>query len=521
MDERQTDRRFYAVNHEDDEVITIDSGSLIPDKKFSYTPKRIATVPVVDPVTNQKFWVVVMLSSLLLFTLSFGAIKSISQAGPMLASLASFETVPAPVIVIEHPYTNAKRELQYGVQLSFSEPYFFTEVREGLIDSGESFLEVHTADKQVRYFKNGVLEKQISIIEVADRGTWGEPVPGLYRVSEINKKQFSNLGQVYLPWQIAFGGNISIHGQPELLAESAQSEHKNGSISLADADAKYLFENIKKGLPVIVYNKAKTEDSFTYEPTVPDVEAPHYLIADIGNNTVLASSDRNIAVSIASLTKLMTALVATEQINLDEKITVEETSLVHSLVPRLQDQGKVSLYSLLQLLLLESSNEASEVIASHLGREKFINLMNDRAATLGLANTTFADPSGLSADNKSSLNDLLRLTEHIFTTRSFLFNLSAERDLKELGDLINFNPIEADDSFVGGKIGETIAAGQTSISLHQLSFDGQDRILVVIVLGSESREADVTYLLQYVKDRFGGVVEVTGESEIKEETKQE
>ena len=61
------------------------------------------------------------------------------------------------------------------------------------------------------------------------------------------------------------------------------------------------------------------------------------------------------------------------------------------------------MYSLLQLLLLESSNEAAEVIAGEVGREEFIKAMNAKAVQLGMLNTTFTDPSGLDDGNVSTL----------------------------------------------------------------------------------------------------------------------
>jgi hypothetical protein len=58
------------------------------------------------------------------------------------------------------------------------------------------------------------------------------------------------------------------------------------------------------------------------------------------------------------------------------------------------------------------------------------------------------------------------------------------------------------ETFVGGKVGETLAAGKTSISLHRVSFKDQDRILAVILLGAENRTEEIERLIQYVKARF-------------------
>jgi D-alanyl-D-alanine carboxypeptidase len=132
------------------------------------------------------------------------------------------------------------------------------------------------------------------------------------------------------------------------------------------------------------------------------------------------------------------------------------------------------MYSLLQLLLVESSNEAAEFIAGIVGRERFVTLMNEKAGALGLANTTFTDPSGLDSGNTSSVGDLLRLAQYIYNNRSFILELSVNQDIQtaykkgQFGKLENFNTIEGVDSFIGGKVGDTLAAGQTSVSCSRI-----------------------------------------------------
>lgn len=69
--------------------------------------------------------------------------------------------------------------------------------------------------------------------------------------------------------------------------------------------------------------------------------------------------------------------------------------------------------------------------------------------------------------------------------------------------LTNFNLLETDKTFIGGKIGETEAAGQTSVTIHRLSFGGTTRDVIIVLLGSNARTADVTALLAYLQDRFG------------------
>jgi D-alanyl-D-alanine endopeptidase (penicillin-binding protein 7) len=204
----------------------------------------------------------------------------------------------------------------------------------------------------------------------------------------------------------------------------------------------------------------------------------------------------------------MTAVVSAEKINLDARVRVASPTFVTSLIPRLRESSTVSMYSLLQLLLVESSNEAAETIAGELGRQEFIDSMNTKARQLGMLNTNFADPSGLSASNTSTVEDLYKLTKYINDDRSFIFNLTADRATDnvyvggEFSDLTNFNEVEDMDNFIGGKVGETLAAGQTSVSLHAINVAGKEREVAIIILGSESRNEDVEKLISHVESQF-------------------
>jgi D-alanyl-D-alanine carboxypeptidase len=205
----------------------------------------------------------------------------------------------------------------------------------------------------------------------------------------------------------------------------------------------------------------------------------------------------------------MTAVIAAEELQLDQRVFVTSPNFVTSLVPRLANRSSVSMYSLMQLLLVESSNEASEVIAAELGRVDFIDAMNTKARQLGMLNTTFADPSGLSSENISTVGDLYRLTQYIYDNRRFIFDITKDINLPssyqggDFAGLINFNEVEDTTGFIGGKVGETLAAGQTSISLHELSIKGTTRTVVVIILGSDGRTADVQSLVSFVEEQFG------------------
>lgn len=485
-------RRFYAVSYQDD-IPKPGNGSLIP-----YNSKRQA-LAVRKRDGRALMLLVPMVALLLMFTVSFVGTKAF--VGSSTASL--------PMVSVVNPFTNEVKPLNYGVQVALTQPNFFAETRDAFVDAAVTFIEADLTAMQLRYFEEGVLVENIPIKSKGKEGSWWQTPAGLYKIEFKKENHYSSFGHVYQPWSMAFQGNFFIHGWPEYSDGSKVPEgFSGGCIRLADEDAKRLYELVKVDIPVLVHEEDFSEEPFVYEPKIPELETPHYLIADVESSTVLAASDLNTPAPIASITKLMTALVAAEYINLDNSVSVTQPSFVESLIPRLGDRKRVSMYSLLQLLLVESSNEAAEVIAGQLGQERFVSLMNKKAEALGMTKTHFADPSGLSAENTSSLSDLLRLAQYLYKNRSFILELTANQDLPsayvsgEFGELLNFNKIEGLDNFIGGKVGETVAAGQTSLSLHRLRVKKSDRILAVIILGSVDRNKDVLQLFNYAEERF-------------------
>lgn len=516
-------RRFYAVSYPDDDA-TISLGMLIPKPPtggkpvLSFTPDQVvqkiaSEVPAAlqSPYVNIRVVTVMMAVAVLALVSVLSTPYLRTSGGALMAQIfsAKSDVSPSSPVIVQNPYTQESTPLNYGVQMTFTEPSFFDATREAFIGDAKTFLEVDLTNMQLRYFDAGVLREQVPILMKGKVGSWWETPAGLYQVDTKKTAVTSTFAQMSTPWTIGFSGNFSIHGIPQLADSSSKvEEYDGGCIRLSNADAEKIYNLVTVKTPVLVQTAAVKTDPFVYEPKVPELGGLNYLIADVKSSTVLAGSELSTEASIASLTKLMTALVAAENINLDTTVYATAPSFVQSLIPRLQDQGKVSMYSLLQLLLVESSNEAAEVIAAQIGRTEFIAKMNEKAASLGLTHTHFSDPSGLSSENKSSLGDLLGLVRYIYTNRQFIFEITANQKLPtayvsgEFGTLQNFNHIEGIDNFLGGKVGETTAAGQTSISLHTLKVKGEDRVIAIILLGSDSRNADVRELLTYAKARF-------------------
>ena len=204
----------------------------------------------------------------------------------------------------------------------------------------------------------------------------------------------------------------------------------------------------------------------------------------------------------------MSALIATEYINLDNIATVPKEAIIYTLKPRLKAGTQLSIYQLLFPLLMESSNEAAETIARYYGRANFIKHMNEKAVSIGMLRSHFADPSGASAENTSTAEDLFMLAKYIYNNRSFIFNITSGKveesayGKSDFTDLANLNDFIDNEFFFGGKNGKTAAAAETNLSVFEFPVGPIKRPIVSIVLDSPNEKNDTETLIDYTLNNF-------------------
>ncbi|MGG4344606.1 D-alanyl-D-alanine carboxypeptidase family protein [Paenibacillus lautus] len=148
----------------------------------------------------------------------------------------------------------------------------------------------------------------------------------------------------------------------------------------------------------------------------PTNHAQAAALIDVTSGRVLYSKNGDERLRIASLTKIMTAIVAIEHGKLDDRVKVSKNAFAKegsSLFLKLGEE--MTLENLLYGLMLRSGNDAATAIAEHVGgtEEGFVLLMNEKAAGLGLTNSHFMNPHGLDHDEHySSANDVAKLTAY-------------------------------------------------------------------------------------------------------------
>ena len=202
------------------------------------------------------------------------------------------------------------------------------------------------------------------------------------------------------------------------------------------------------------------------------ISAECAILYEAETGTVLYEKNPDRQMLIASTTKIMTALVALENSDCDDIVTIpSQCEGIEGSSMYLKAGEKLSLKTLLYGLLLESGNDAAVAIAIHTAGtvEKFAELMNARAQELGCTNTHFVNPNGLDADDHySSARDLALIMAEAMNSKVFKQIVSTKTFTAEGRTFSNHNKLLwSYEGMVGGKTGYTKSAGRTLVTCAQ------------------------------------------------------
>ena len=205
----------------------------------------------------------------------------------------------------------------------------------------------------------------------------------------------------------------------------------------------------------------------------PSLSAASAILIRADNGECIAAYNADEQRGMASTTKIMTALVAIENGDLDQKITIPNEALgVEGSSLYLKKGEEMSLRELLYGLMLQSANDAAEAIAILVGGsvEGFAEMMNQKAAELGLANTHFTNPHGLAEDDHyTTARDLAHISAYALKNETFREICSTRKTTIPAAEgvrwLINHNKmLTIYDGTYGVKTGFTKATGRCLVS---------------------------------------------------------
>lgn len=225
-----------------------------------------------------------------------------------------------------------------------------------------------------------------------------------------------------------------------------------------------------------------------------DVTATAFIVYDMAHDRAVLTRAAATPLAPASLTKLMTALLVFERADLDATVTIEARDLVGDASMGLAAGEEVTVTDLLWGLLVPSGNDAAMALARHVGGSAgaFVELMNARAAELGLSHSHFVNPHGLDAlGHVSSAADLLVITQKLWSYPLFRAMVGTASITQAGHVLVNTNEwLTTFAGVTGVKTGTTDAAGECLIA----SVERDGRTVLLVVMGSEDRYQDAERL---------------------------
>lgn len=234
-------------------------------------------------------------------------------------------------------------------------------------------------------------------------------------------------------------------------------------------------------------------------PSAPLLSANSYLLIDHVSGQVLAAKEPDKRIEPASLTKLMTAYIVSEEllrgsITLDEPVLVSpEAQAMPGSRMFIEAGTLVTLEDLLRGLIIQSGNDASVALAEHVAASErgFVDMMNRTAATLGMNATHFANASGLpDPEHYTTANDLAIIASAIIRKHPETYALYSEREFtyNEITQKNRNTLLWRDESVDGMKTGHTDAAGYCLVA----SGVRDNMRLISVVLGTASDKARIS-----------------------------
>ncbi len=248
---------------------------------------------------------------------------------------------------------------------------------------------------------------------------------------------------------------------------------------------------------------------FFYTLPVSDVSsysATSYCVMAKDDYMVLSSNNEDHTQSVASISKVMSAIVALEHSDLQDEITVDEIVLqAYGSSAYLQIGETYTMEDLLHALMLRSGNDAALVIAQHVGGdvETFVEMMNDKAKTLGMNNTTFANPSGLDEEDGGNIStscEMALLTAYAMQNEDFA-SISATKTYYPKEGILYTNKnrfLTQYEYATGGKTGYTKLAKRTLITTS----DKEDLEVIVVTLNCGDDFAYHEYLHEQAHNTY-------------------
>ncbi|MBU1225684.1 MAG: serine hydrolase [Actinobacteria bacterium] len=244
----------------------------------------------------------------------------------------------------------------------------------------------------------------------------------------------------------------------------------------------------------------------------PDLDAASWALYSVDREAELLAVNGDLQRAMASVTKVMTAILVVENAQPSEVVTISEraarTPVGYTGQPHVNQGERWTVEELLAFLMVQSGNDGAVALAEHVGGslETFVTLMNQRAAALGMRATSFANPNGLdAAQHFSSARDLIKMGRaaidydrilRVTSIKAITFRPTAGRELTvtNTNRLLGVFP-----GVFGLKTGDTVAANRVLLAYQEFG----SRKMLSVVMGTADHYGATADLLTYGMTTLG------------------
>lgn len=263
---------------------------------------------------------------------------------------------------------------------------------------------------------------------------------------------------------------------------------------------------------IILSNNAKNsalQELPFRDPNIPDLQIE--VASAVSQQTNLLNREKNLfkksgeeQMPIASLTKLMTAVIVAENYDLAARVQISKEAEIQGGALKAGEVYTAS--DLLRAMLVESNNAAAFALSEILGTDKFIKMMNLKANEIGLKNTYFSSPTGEASTNYSTMDDLVNLAKYLLSGNRQILQITAvpEFDLYDANGVLRhkvastnelLRDLDLKDRIIGGKTGYTKDAGECLFLI--LKAPDENSYLINVVLNAKNRFVEMKKMINW------------------------
>ncbi|MFZ3058033.1 MAG: serine hydrolase [Minisyncoccales bacterium] len=236
---------------------------------------------------------------------------------------------------------------------------------------------------------------------------------------------------------------------------------------------------------------------------------------------ILAEKKSSDVIPIASLTKLMTAVISLENYNLDDLVVISSAAVsTTGTMGGLRADEKITVNDLMYVTLIESSNDGAEALAEKMGRTEFVYKMNKKATELGMENTRFYNPTGLDIftndsatelleTNVSTVEDLEKLVIYILNNHTLIpqiLSLSEKKIVSASGVVHNLKNtnilLKENTGYLWGKTGYTKEANGCIILILNNYSSVNSGYIINVITGADDRFKEARKLEEWLQASF-------------------